>query len=451
LDVRAGAKTSRSDIEKRQEIFSELLYYIFDSIVIPLVRFNFHVTESNKHGNRMFYFRHDVWRALTEPSLAAIKLTMFEEMDTEQAKRLLDARALGFSQVRLVPKGPSVRPIMNLKRRVTKLRNGRMVLGSSINSLLGPVFNMLSFEKTKNPNLLGSALFSVGDMYPRLKAFRARLRDRGLDNSELYFAKLDVQSCFDTIPQHRVVQLMERLCSESNYRMARHAEIKIGEPQNLRKGHEPKPKPMRKFVARAKGVTDFDSFDQVLNNHIAVGKRGTIFVDGVAQPLQAKERLLDLLSEHVERNVVKIGKKFFRQKEGIPQGSVLSSLLCNLFYADFERQCLDFLDGGSLLLRLIDDFLLISTNREHADRFLQVMHDGNEQYGIRVQPEKTLVNFKAMVNKVALCRQTGSAMFPYCGIMIDMITLDISKDRGRRIGSGLEIPSWELEKRQLTF
>lgn len=73
-----------------------------------------------------------------------------------------------------------------------------------------------------------------------------------------------------------------------------------------------------------------------------------------------------------------MGKQFYRQKVGIPQGSVLSTILCNIFYADLEKKKLPFLmDDDGLLLRLIDDFLFISMNREHAKGFLEHMHKGN--------------------------------------------------------------------------
>jgi telomerase reverse transcriptase len=75
-----------------------------------------------------------------------------------------------------------------------------------------------------------------------------------------------------------------------------------------------------------------------------------------------------------------MGKQFYRQKVGIPQGSVVSTVLCNIFYANLEKKKLPFLtDVDGLLLRLIDDFLFISMNRDHAQQFLQYMHDGNKK------------------------------------------------------------------------
>ncbi|TKA76901.1 hypothetical protein B0A49_02736 [Cryomyces minteri] len=145
------------------------------------------------------------------------------------------------------------------------------------------------------------------------------------------------------------------------------------------------------------------------------------------------KKVLHLLKEHVERNIVKIGKRYYRQKEGIPQGSVLSSLLCNFFYAKLERECLDFVQTEDcLLLRLVDDFLLISVRREHAEDFLQVMHNGVPAYGLAVKAEKSLANFHVEINGRRIESTQGAMQFPYCGNAIHTVSLDISKDRERK-------------------
>lgn len=144
---------SQSDSRKRLDLFHEFVYYAFDSLLIPLIRSHFFVTESNVHRYRLFFFRQDVWRSLCEPQLASLKDTMLEEMNAEAAQKLLDSRTLGFSQLRLLPKETGVRPIMNLRRR--PLRKGhKKLLGSSINSTLTPVYNMYTYEKvSQTPEL----------------------------------------------------------------------------------------------------------------------------------------------------------------------------------------------------------------------------------------------------------------------------------------------------------
>lgn len=144
--------SSQSDTHKQWEIFYEFIYYIFDSLVIPLIRCNFHVTESGVHRYRIFFFRQDVWRNLAEPAMASLKQAIFEEVDANVAKSVLDSRTIGFSKIRLLPKEKGVRPILNLRRRQVR-RDSKRALGPSINSTLAPVYNMLTFEKVFTNNL----------------------------------------------------------------------------------------------------------------------------------------------------------------------------------------------------------------------------------------------------------------------------------------------------------
>lgn len=139
-------KASLTDIKKRCELFYEFLYYLFDSLLIPLIQTNFYVTESNTHRYQVFYFHHDVWRRIAEPTLSVMKSDMFEEMTITSANEILDSRDLGFSQIRLLPKGQKLRPIMNLRRR-QPTRTAAKVLKRSINYFLGPVHTALKFEK----------------------------------------------------------------------------------------------------------------------------------------------------------------------------------------------------------------------------------------------------------------------------------------------------------------
>lgn len=437
---RGGKNISLSDMRKRTEILQELVYYIFDSILIPLIRSNFYVTESNVHRNRLFYFRHDVWRKLTEPSLTELKTSVFEEMPNDKAVRVLNQRNLGFSQLRLLPKTTGARPITNLRRRAVVTSKGwnNGMLGLSINSLMTPVFNMLGYEKEKQPEKLGSAMFSVQDMYPKLRDFRQKLlscQPAGTGRRSpkpLFFVKLDIKSCFDTIPQHKLLSLAEQLVSEDEYRVTKHAEIRP--PEGCSEADAGSRKPTRKFITKARDVTDFTSLLERVSEGAGATRKHTVFVDTAGQKKHNAQTLLDLLAEHVRMNLVKIGKKYYRQKNGIPQGSVLSSLLCNFFYGDLENEVLSFLRQSdpsdpheSLLLRLIDDFLLITTDRNRATRFLELMIAGQPDYGITVNAQKSLVNFPITINGSSIPRSTGN-LFPYCGSLIDTRTLEINRE-----------------------
>src|SRR3954453_18358201 len=96
-----------------------------------------------------------------------------------------------------------------------------------------------------NPGRLGSTMFSVGDLYQKLKAFKSNLQD---STKPLYFAKVDVKAAFDTIPQDAVLKLIASLPSQPEYRMSRHVAIKHGE--GYRK--DERSKPIRKWTSKAK-------------------------------------------------------------------------------------------------------------------------------------------------------------------------------------------------------
>jgi hypothetical protein len=90
----------------------------------------------------------------------------------------------------------------------------------------------------------------------------------------------------------------------------------------------------------------------------------------------------------------KIGQFYYRQTVGIPQGSVLSSILCSFFYGDLEKTFSRFtkdpqsvcptpvivlasvLTTVQALLRLIDDYLFVTTSRKLAVDFLETMKKG---------------------------------------------------------------------------
>lgn len=284
-------------------------------------------------------------------------------------------------------------------------------------------------------------MFSVGDLYERISSFKQRL---GTQSGPLYFAKVDVQAAFDTIPQEAVVALMQSIPSQSRYEIIKHVEMTLNYSGALAGS-----KPLRRWHSSAKAVGDTTTFLETLSrNHNIPSKKNTIYVNSVFRTGHGTRDLLALMASHVQQNLVKVGKKYYRQKEGIPQGSVLSSVLCNYFYADLERKHLGFLRADDcLLLRLIDDFLLITTARPKASRFVTVMQAGVPEYGVTVSPAKTLVNFDLTVDGIPVPTiPTDSPLFPYCGININTLTLELARDRGGGGGNTSLAPATSATK-----
>jgi telomerase reverse transcriptase len=428
----SGDKLSRTDLEKRSQVMAELVYYIFDSFLIPLIRAHFYVTESGAFRNQLFYFRHDVWQQMSKPALNMLKATMLEECSPSEMKQTFQKRALGVSHVRLLPKESGMRPIINLRRRVQMTKHGPVVLGRSINNILTPAFSVLNYEKACGQKRLGSALFSVDDMLPRLQSFRRTLTANGLTGRPLYFAKVDVQACFDSIPQKRLMELVHTIVTADRYNIAKYSRAKLlGSDRQGKAGFGTIPS--WKFLTTAiDGEASWNLAEETMQD-VKSGRRRSIFVDGGIQGKIHRRAVLALLTEHVEQNLIKVGARVYRQKQGIPQGSIVSSLLCSYFYAELERHVLSFVTANnSILFRLIDDFLVISADKAVAEKFMQVMHAGVPEFGVKVKAEKSRANFDLLVDGKNITRMNEICDFPYCGNSINTSTLNLSKDQERR-------------------
>ena len=141
--------------------------------------------------------------------------------------------------------------------------------------------------------------------------------------------------------------------------------------------------------------------------------------------------LLDKLRSHIFGNIIEIGSKFYLQSQGIGQGSVISTMLCNLYYGDMESKNLT-VSKNEILMRQVDDFLFVTPNRSSAIAFLELMPNGFPEYNCCINKEKTLFkifNFEYFDKTVE--QVSATTQFPWCGILIDTETLNVKVDYSR--------------------
>ncbi|SCV70113.1 BQ2448_1507 [Microbotryum intermedium] len=446
------------EMAKRRELLMEFLYWFFDGFIVDLVRTAFCVTDSATHDKKAIYFRHDDWSSICAPSLSSIRHTMFHSVPDEKAHALLADRQLGFSFVRLLPKATGFRPIVNLARKpLITGPFGRKELGKTINKVLQASFDVLTFEKNRKPQLVGSLVGSPMDILDRLKAYKIRMTKNGAQpmlsryaRPVLYFVKVDVQGAYDSIKQEKLLSIVDKVLTESDYAVQKYAQVILQSR-----------KPFRSWRRLACPEDDQDQFEQ-LAKKIASRTHEGVLSDQVVYQNITRPEVMKLLHEHITANLVKFGSHFYKQKDGIPQGSVLSSLLCSLFYGDMEQKVLKFTNDpdsvgqgfeGSvryiyftlkschiiqLLLRYVDDFLFITTQKPLAARFLRVMDRGVYQslpripeYGCKISPEKRLTNFDIALRPEEVVPPWRNPDFPWCGHTINTASLDVRADTTR--------------------
>ena len=179
-----------------------------------------------------------------------------------------------------------------------------------------------------------------------------------------------------------------------------------------------------------------------------------------------KKELLFILNEHVKRNVLQLDKKFYLQRTGIPQGSVLSALLYSLYYGHLDQNVIfpflertweppttdlsrghdfqvsaaqssseDEISSSSsyTLLRYIDDFLFISTSKAQAASFISRLQRGFRDYNCYMNEKKFCVNFDignmaSLPSNRVYSGDDGVLFIRWSGLFINSCTLEVQAD-----------------------
>ncbi|KAG2179042.1 hypothetical protein INT43_001891 [Umbelopsis isabellina] len=355
----------------------------------------------------------DVWHDISQPAVSRLISVNFTTFDASKFE---------FSCLRLLPKGANVRPITNMKRRFQKDANGSQIeqtAHKSANNVLANALRALTFEKEEIPELLGSSIMSFEEFYKTLANYKEWYLSTEKTNSErpnLYFAKVDIKSCFDSIEQDVLLGILDKILSQDEYIIKRYSTMFATTGGKIHFRHK----------TYAQNADDYDSF-QTQALKMSETLPNTIFVDNVLHKFEDRDELLELIRRHIKCNVVKIGSGFYRQTVGIPQGSCLSTMLCSYFYGSMENEELSFLknDQNALLMRFVDDFICISPNKATVQKFTTTMHKGSIKYGCFVSHAKSLVNFDMMYNGVSVAKLENTFEFPWCGFLIDTRDLEV--------------------------
>ncbi|CAB4384162.1 unnamed protein product [Rhizophagus irregularis] len=434
--VPPGDKKSCNSLErmKRVEVLHEFIWWVFECFVIPLLKLNFHITHNAKYKCRLFYYRQEVWLKMFKQGFEPLKSSTFEEIPTEKVTEVLNGKTLGYSKVKFIPKDDegNLRPIVNMKcpmHKTVEMSNRAthkdLKRPPSINSILNTTYQILNYEKENNPLLLNGSIFSYNEVHERLKKFKQCLADK--EDFELYFAKVDVKCCFDSIDHDKLMEIIRaNVLTKTQYVVNRYDAVhpKGG---NIRRNH-------KHYVHNGEEFISFPKYAVEL----AQKYKNAILIENVKESYKDLEDILELLEEHIQQNIIKVEDKFYTQKVGIPQGSMLSSLLCSIYYGVMEQSELQFIkDNNGILLHLLDDFLYISTNKANVIKFITVMHRGNPEYRCIVNNKKSMVNFDLEISGEKINKVHNPGDFPWCGLLINTHTLNVKADYSRYVFSNI--------------
>ncbi|XP_063933473.1 telomerase reverse transcriptase-like isoform X2 [Zophobas morio] len=430
----AASGGSPLELQLRKELCTKFFSWLFESLVIPLIQCYFYVTEHAGFKWRTVYYPKHVWNRLHELELSRLKATTLCQLDA-RALSMQSNNSVSCSYLRFMPKPNGVRTIVNMSRTVSLVQSifyysvklcfrwqkplrpeeiRRKMF--SINSQLSNAFHILRHEKAKSGR--SATLFKLDDIHCRIYRFARQWQtcDRKLP---LYFVSVDIRTAFDCIPHDKLLTLVRNLLRENDYMIRKYAVLTRCNGFIRRD--------FKKTVFCPNEITTFTEFSKSLSLHV----KKAVLIDQVAFLLQQRGEVLRLVGKHVKENVMKIRHEFYLQKVGVAQGSVLSTLFCSLFLDEFEKsRGIHVPERKGVLVRYVDDYLLITSERALANDFLIKMHREVPGDEVKLNTEKTLVNFDASLNGRTLnhSRIEHGDFFPWCGYLFCTKTLNVIRD-----------------------
>uniref|UniRef100_A0A8C6E1Y2 Telomerase reverse transcriptase n=1 Tax=Moschus moschiferus TaxID=68415 RepID=A0A8C6E1Y2_MOSMO len=387
---------------RREAILGRFLRWLMGAYVVELLRSFFYVTETTFQKNRLFFFRKRIWSQLQRLGVRQhLDRVRLQELSEAEVRQRQEARpALLTSRLRFVPKPGGLRPIVNMGCVLGAPAPPRDKKMQHLSSRVKTLFAVLNYERARRPGLLGASVLGMDDIHRAWRAFVLPLRARG-PAPPLYFVKVGARSgpC------------------------AKH-------PCCWGWGVHP-PHPV--LGRQVSTFSDFRPYLRQLVEHLqATGSlRDAVVIEQSCSLNELGSSLFSLFLHLVHNHVIRIGGRSYIQCQGIPQGSILSTLLCSFCYGDMENKLFPGVQQDGVLLRLVDDFLLVTPHLMRARDFLRTLVHGVPEYGCQVNLRKTVVNFPvepAALGGAAPLQLPAHCLFPWCGLLLDTRTLEVHGD-----------------------
>lgn len=332
------------DKTKNLETF---INWLMRDLVFVLLRKIFYITEDSHHKNRMSFYRKEVWMEIINLHIRnQVESGSWQKMSSVifqnnicrlELHKSVKGRCVNFFDVRAIPKTKDVRLVMS-KRPVTIEKD---IIDARKNDITEKTLLILLTSLWKaHPNISGSSGFGIRYIHNKYKNFIRLQRQQNL-NVTNYFVKVDVTQCFDTIPHNKLLEVLRNILSQYQY-----------------------------------------SRIPVSTKHHRIS--------------YSTEEVWENLNALLQNCILRLGGQFYVKMKGIPQGLSLACILCNLFYGHLEQQEFPELLSTSplrVLMRVLDDFLFVTTSITEALDFLSKLHKGYSDYGLVVNPKKTTINF----------------------------------------------------------
>lgn len=143
LRYNSNHKNARYFKRENEFVWWRLMRWIFEELLVSLMRCYFYATEKQKEYSRIFYYRKNVWQVVMRLSTEDLLKQNLQAVEKDEMRRQCASHNFAPAKLRLIPKNETFRPIMTFNRKLPHNKN------STTNKKLGSPHLMLKNLKSK--------------------------------------------------------------------------------------------------------------------------------------------------------------------------------------------------------------------------------------------------------------------------------------------------------------
>lgn len=379
--------TSKQDYKLRVSLFSSFMEWFLSVYICKLVGSFWYVTEVS-HGilsKDILHYPHNEWKRITNKWLNDyVKNYLVETTVSVEFNETSAFKKYNIGRLRLLPKSNDFRALcipikqiigsnnLNKKEKETQKFQYLNHMNNNIRPirelLLQKERDKLRLDKKSHPRC-----FSLRDIAHNICLFKHDLINKYTHIPKLFMLKFDMKHCFDNVSQDRILKSVEELFAEDSsdkvYYIRQFVESSVFK-QELKK--------QRYVIKNESNVQEYNILEGQCSN-FQFNRSPKIIVDKAKTFRFRKSQVLETVREHVFHSTMVLPnntEKYFRRTKGVFQGLPLLATLCNLVYNSLVDENFQFLlndNSDSILLRLVDDFLVISTDRSQCQKVYDIV------------------------------------------------------------------------------
>lgn len=361
-----GTRCTRTEFCERARMFSDFVFLLFERIYIPVVSKYFYTTETSFSKLQTCYFTRRVWSFFSSVSVKSF-LENYSAVDAQKS----------FNRIRAIPKKDGFRVVVNMQEKYS-LKSAHAVL--------------LGVLESRSE----SSVLRYEDANDRIQEYRK-------GHANLFLLKFDLKRCFDNIPHAELRSVLADAFENESYCIKKfHVLEKVAGQFRL--------KVVRRHVKKRMSLAEIVAGESI--------RRNQIVCESVFDDHRSRHQMIADIEGSLLNNVVKHGNMFYKQAKGIPQGSVLSPIVCSLYLSHIDRMFLRGIVQAGIVMRYIDDFIIITPDVNEIRAYMQKVRCLGHQ-GLSVNTDKVESNFALDASfGIDGCRHGVKDHVVWCGLKV---------------------------------